>query len=78
MPEFIYLVILKDLSLVHVCVVRRLLCVQVRAIMTDSAFSIEELEELYVLFKVRTPFLVPAVQCQKNKIKRRKRVLLIF
>lgn len=23
--------------------------------MTDSAFSIEELEELYVLFKVRTP-----------------------
>lgn len=27
--------------------------VQVRAIMTESAFTIEELEELYVLFKVR-------------------------
>ena len=29
-------------------------CLQVRAIMTESAFAIEELEELYVLFKVRT------------------------
>lgn len=27
--------------------------IQVRAIMTESAFTIEELEELYVLFKVR-------------------------
>lgn len=27
--------------------------VQVRAVMTESAFTIEELEELYVLFKVR-------------------------
>lgn len=36
---------------VYVCVC---VCdVQVRAIMTDSAFTIEELEELYVLFKVR-------------------------
>jgi len=30
------------------------MCVQVRAMMTESAFSIEELEELYCLFKVRT------------------------
>lgn len=31
-------------------------CVQVRAMMTESAFSIEELEELYCLFKVTAIF----------------------
>lgn len=36
----------------------RCVCVfQVRAILTDSAFGIEELEELYCLFKVRTTAL---------------------
>lgn len=35
--------------------------------MTDSAFTIEELEELHVLFKVRTSFLLAEVQCKKKK-----------
>lgn len=51
-----------ELSPVHVCVRKTtFVCMQVRAIMTDSAFSIEELEELYVLFKVRTPCLFRCV-----------------
>lgn len=44
----LYSALMKTLSSqVCVCV-----CVQVRAMMTESAFSIEELEELYCLFKV--------------------------
>lgn len=34
----------------------RCVSLQVRAMMTESAFSIEELEELYCLFKVRRNF----------------------
>lgn len=37
------------------------LFVQVRAMMTESAFSIEELEDLYCLFKVRTSSL--SIRC---------------
>ncbi len=37
----------------HVIIYAVLCDIQVRAIMTESAFTIEELEELFVLFKVR-------------------------
>lgn len=36
----------------HVIIYAVLCDIQVRAIMTESAFTIEELEELFVLFKV--------------------------
>lgn len=45
----------KDNNVLCVCA-RMCMHVQVRAVMTESAFNIEELEQLYCLFKV-THFL---------------------
>lgn len=49
----VWSVLFHNIKSSHVIIYAVLCDIQVRAIMTESAFTIEELEEMFVLFKVR-------------------------